>query len=85
MEFHFPAACCGGIHSFLSLLRTARDMRGRRPDGVDDMLVTGAATDVSPDPFADLPIRGRRIIAQELQSAKKHPGSTKTALERVVF
>jgi len=60
-------------------------MRGRSPHSVDDVLVAGAATDVSSDTLPNFPVCRTGIVAQKLQSAEKHSWSAKPTLQSMVL
>jgi hypothetical protein len=60
-------------------------MRRRSPHSVDDVLVAGAATDVSSDALPNFPIRRLRIVAQEFHGTEKHSWSAKPTLQSMVL
>src|SRR5437667_7125475 len=58
----------------------------RRVDGLDDVLVAGAAADVALEPAPDLGLRQPVAVrAEELDAGHDHPRRAKAALERVVL
>src|SRR5262245_60783991 len=46
---------------------------GDGPNGLDDVVVAGAAAEVALEPFADLLLRGMRIARQETHRGEDHP------------
>src|ERR671937_328139 len=58
----------------------------RRVDGLDDVLVAGAAAEVALEPAPDLPIRQPVAVrAEQLDAGHDHARRAKPALERVTL
>src|SRR5687767_8375545 len=53
-------------------------------DGLHDVHVAGAATQVATDPFADLVLGGIRVLAEQPGGLHDHPGGAEAALEAVL-
>src|SRR5688572_26306912 len=50
-------------------------------DGLHDVDVAGAATEVAADALADLVLRGIRVLAEQPRGLHDHPGGAEAALE----
>jgi hypothetical protein len=54
-------------------------------NGVDDVLIAGAPTEVALEPGANPFLGGMRLTLQQFQRAHDHAGGAKAALQRVTF
>src|SRR6266536_5468095 len=62
-----------------------RHLLGGPLDGLDDVVIPGAATEVALQPVADLGLRRSRIALEELGGRHDHARSAEAALEPVLL
>ena len=54
-------------------------------NGVDDVLVAGAAAEIAGDAFADLALGRRRVVVQQVDGRHDHAGRAEAALQAVLL
>ena len=74
---------CGGGHGYLACL-SAAVFRGVL-NGVDDVLIAGAAAEVAGDAVANLLLARRRIVLQQVDRRHDHARRAVAALQAVLF
>src|SRR2546429_9009788 len=62
-----------------------RHLPGRPLDGLDDVLVTGAAAEVPRDGPPDLVLGGIGVVLEERRRRQHHPRRAETALQAVLL
>ncbi len=73
----------GVVHSAASWNGTPVELGGGVLNGLDDVLVAGAAADVAADAEADLVLGRLRVLLQQPVRADDHPGRAEAALQAV--
>src|SRR6266511_5406194 len=61
----------------------ARHLLGGVLDGLDDVVIAGAAAEIALQPVPDLGLRGPRVALEELRGRHDHTGGAEAALEPV--
>ena len=54
-------------------------------NGVDDVLIAGAAAEIAGNAFADLALGGRRVVVEQVDAGHDHAGRAESALQAVLL